>query len=155
MTLKVGDKAPDFTLLDQTGQIHSLKDYRGKKTLIYFYPKDNTPGCTLEACSLRDNLEELKKDGLTVVGVSTDSVTSHQNFAAKYNLPFTLLSDPEKKMIQAYGGWVEKNLYGKKYMGTQRASFLISPELTIIMIWPKVKPLKHVQEVREFLQSRS
>ena len=149
--LQINDPVPDFTLEDQMGQSHSLSDYKGKTTLFYFYPKDDTPGCTAEACSLRDNLEDLKKDGLTVVGVSGDSVASHQKFADKYNLPFTLLSDPDHQIIEPWGVWGEKNMYGRKYMGITRASFLVGPDLKVAMVWPKVSPLKHVDEVRQWL----
>ncbi|MCC7288850.1 thioredoxin-dependent thiol peroxidase [bacterium] len=149
--LQVGDKAPDFNLEDQDGTARTLTDYNGKRTLFYFYPKDNTPGCTAEACSLRDNLEDLRADGLEVVGVSADSVKSHQGFAQKHSLPFTLLSDPEKAMIQAWGVWVEKSMYGRKYMGIARASFIVGPDLTVEAVWPKVSPLKHVAEVRKWL----
>ena len=149
--LQVGDKAPDFNLEDQDGAAKLLADYKGKRTLFYFYPKDNTPGCTAEACSLRDNLEDLRSDGLEVVGVSADSVKSHQGFAQKHSLPFTLLSDPEKAMIQSWGVWVEKSMYGRKYMGIARASFIVGPDLTVEAVWPKVSPLKHVAEVRKWL----
>ena len=149
--LQVGDKAPDFNLEDQDGIARTLTDYKGKRTLFYFYPKDNTPGCTAEACSLRDNLEDLRSDGLEVVGVSADSVKSHQGFAQKHSLPFTLLSDPEKAMIQSWGVWVEKSMYGRKYMGIARASFIVGPDLTVEAVWPKVSPLKHVAEVRKWL----
>lgn len=149
--LQVGDKAPDFNLEDQDGAAKLLADYKGKRTLFYFYPKDNTPGCTAEACSLRDNLEDLRADGLEVVGVSADSVKSHQGFAQKHSLPFTLLSDPEKAMIQAWGVWVEKSMYGRKYMGIARASFIVGPDLTVEAVWPEVSPLKHVAEVRKWL----
>ncbi len=149
--LNIGDKAPDFTLADQAGKTHKLSDYKGKRTLFYFYPKDNTPGCTVEACSLRDNIEDLRADGLEVVGVSADSVKSHEGFAKRHSLPFTLLSDPDRTMIEAWGVWAEKSMYGRKYMGITRASFVVGPDLTVEMIWPKVSPLKHVAEVRKWL----
>jgi thioredoxin-dependent peroxiredoxin len=149
--LQVGDKVPDFQLLDQEEKSHSLSDYKGKRTLFYFYPKDNTPGCTVEACSLRDNIEDLEADGLTVVGVSADSVKSHQGFAQKHSLPFTLLSDPDKKIIEPWGVWTEKSMYGRKYMGIARASFIVGPDLTVEAVWPKVSPLKHVKEVRDWV----
>ena len=116
MSLNVGDQAPDFKLEDQSGKVHELKDLKGKKTLIYFYPKDETPGCTIQACSLRDNFEKLQSVGLDVYGVSKDDVKSHEKFAAHHNLPFDILSDPENNMINAYGAWGERNMYGKKYM---------------------------------------
>ena len=150
--LKIGDNAPKFELKDQSGKTHKLADYTGKTTLFYFYPKDNTPGCTAEACSLRDNIEHLKKDGLEVVGVSADSISSHDKFAKKFNLPFTLLSDENKQLIEGFGVWVEKSMYGRKYMGIARASFIVGPDLKIQMVWQKVSPLKHVKEVREFLK---
>lgn len=149
--LKIGDKVPDFTLADQAGKTHKLSEYKGKRTLFYFYPKDNTPGCTVEACSLRDNIEDLRADGLEVVGVSADSVKSHEGFAGRHNLPFTLLSDPDRTIIEAWGIWAEKSMYGRKYMGITRASFVVGPDLTVEMVWPKVSPLKHVAEVRKWL----
>lgn len=152
--LNIGDKAPAFELADQAGKTHKLSDYQGKRTLFYFYPKDNTPGCTVEACSLRDNIEDLRADGLEVVGVSADSVKSHEGFAERHNLPFTILSDPERKMIEAWGVWAEKSMYGRKYMGITRASFVVGPDLTVEMVWPKVSPLKHVTEVRKWLAER-
>ena len=152
--LEIGDKVPDFTLSDQDGKSHSLSDYKGKITLFYFYPKDNTPGCTAEVCALRDNLEDLASDGLTVVGVSADSVDSHGKFAKKYNLPFTLLADPDHVLIEGFGVWAEKSMYGRKYMGILRASFIVGPDLKVAKVWPKVSPLKHVAEVRDWLASR-
>lgn len=152
--LQIGDKVPDFTLEDQAGQSHKLSDYRGQRTLFYFYPKDDTAGCTAEACSLRDNIEDLKRDGLEVVGVSGDSVASHQKFASKYELPFTLLSDPDHQIIEPWGVWAEKSMYGRKYFGIVRASFLVGPDLKIAMVWPKVSPLKHVDEVRQWLSEQ-
>lgn len=149
--LQIGDKAPDFSLEDQNGKTHTLSDYKAKRTLVYFYPKDNTPGCTAEACSLRDNIEDLKSDGITVIGVSADTAKSHAGFAQKHNLPFTLLADPNKQMIEGFGVWAEKSMYGRTYMGILRASFIIGPDLTIEMVWPKVSPLKHVEEVRKWL----
>lgn len=150
--LKIGDAVPDFHAQDQNGQNHSLADYKGKWTLVYFYPKDFTPGCTIEACSLRDHIEDLAQDGLDVVGVSADSVESHQKFTQRHQLPFTLLADPDKKLIKSFGVWQEKNLYGRKYMGIVRASFVIGSDLKIAMVWPKVSPLKHVAEVRAWLK---
>ncbi len=149
--LTIDSPAPDFTLEDQTGKSHSLKDLKGKHTLIYFYPKDNTSGCTAQACSLRDNLEDLKKDGLEVFGVSADSVESHKKFADKYELPFPVLADPDKKMIEAYGAWAEKSMYGRKFMGIVRSAVLIGPELTIEAHWPKIAPLQTVPEVKKWL----
>jgi len=136
MELKVGQKAPDFSLSDQNGAKHSLIDYKGKWILLYFYPKDNTPGCTQEACAIRDSYPDFEKLGITVFGVSTDSVASHEKFASKFGLPFILLSDNEKEVIGKYDIWRFK-----------RISFLIDPEGNIAKIYPKVKPAEHAQEV--------
>jgi len=153
--LKLNQPAPDFTLQDQTGSSHSLNDLKGKHTLIYFYPKDDTPGCTMQACSLRDNLESLKELGLDVIGVSADDVSSHKKFADKYNLPFPVLSDSDKMMIEAYGAWAEKSMYGKKFMGIVRSAVLIGPDLSIEAHWPKIQPLKTVPEVTKWLETHS
>lgn len=149
--LQVGDKIPKFTLQDQDGNEHSEAELSGQTTLVYFYPKDNTPGCTAQACQLRDNLEDLRKDGVEVIGVSGDSVKSHRGFANKFNLPFTILADTEKAMAQAFGAYSEKSMFGKKYMGITRSSFLIGPDKTVLAVWPKVKPLHQVQDVRDWL----
>src|SRR5690606_14209666 len=125
MTLQPGDKAPDFVARDENGNEVSLTDLKGKKVVLYFYPKDMTPGCTAESCNLRDNYQALKKKGYEVFGISTDSEKSHQKFIAKENLPFRLLSDPDKKVHDLFGTWVEKSMYGRKYMGTSRVTFLI------------------------------
>lgn len=151
MALQIGDHAPDFELEDQNDVVHKLADYKGKRTLVYFYPKDDTPGCTVQACSLRDNIEDLTADGVTVIGVSKDEVASHKKFAYKHQLPFTILADPSTKMIEAYGAWGERNLYGRKFMGTIRSAVLIGPDLTIEQTWPKIAPLKTVAEVRKFI----
>ena len=153
--ITLGQPAPDFSLTDQAGQTHNLKDLTGKHSLIYFYPRDNTPGCTAQACSLRDNLEDLKQDGVDVYGVSADDLNSHKKFADKYNLPFPILSDPDKKMIEAYGAWSEKSMYGKKFMGIVRSAVMIGPDLTIEAHWPKIAPLKTVPEVKTWLASHS
>jgi peroxiredoxin Q/BCP len=145
--LQAGTQAPDFKATDQHGNKVTLKDYRGRKVVLYFYPKDHTPGCTKEACAFRDNFAKFKKRGVEILGVSIDSETSHQSFAEKYNLPFTLLADPEKKIVEAYGVWGEKNLYGRKYMGTQRATFLIGESGRIAAVFPKVKPEEHTKEI--------
>lgn len=142
-----GKKAPAFTLVDQYSCKQSLRDYLGKTVLLYFYPKDDTSGCTKEACGFRDRLIELKKYGVYVLGVSADSVESHIKFAKKYNLNFPLLSDSEQKVIQKYGVWVEKSMYGRKYMGIQRDSFLIDSTGKILKHYVKVKPDIHVDEV--------
>lgn len=153
--ITVGKPAPDFTLQDQSGTAHALKDLNGKHTLIYFYPKDDTPGCTAQACSLRDNLEDLKELGIEVYGVSGDSVESHKKFAEKYNLPFPVLSDPDKKMIEAYGAYGERSMYGRKFMGIIRSAILIGPDLTVEAHWPKIQPLKTVPTVKEWMQDHS
>ena len=144
---KVGGKAPAFTLLSDEGKKISLTDFRGKKVILYFYPKDNTPGCTRESCSFRDNLSEVKRKGGAVLGVSTDSVASHKGFKQKHALNFPLLSDSEKKMALAYGVWKQKSLYGRKYMGLERATFLINEEGKISKIFPKVRVEGHLDEV--------
>lgn len=145
--LKVGAKAPDFSLPTGDGKKVSLKDLKGKKVILYFYPKDNTPGCTKESCSFRDNIRTIEKKGAVVVGVSVDSVASHSKFARKYNLPFTLVSDEEKEMVKKYGVWKEKNMYGLKYMGTMRTTFVIDENGIITHIFPKVKVDGHVEEI--------
>ncbi|MBL8031436.1 MAG: thioredoxin-dependent thiol peroxidase, partial [Candidatus Doudnabacteria bacterium] len=147
MNLKIGQKAPAFKLPDQTGAIHQLKDYLGKWVLVYFYPKDDTPGCTAEACSLRDNFPKFKKVNAVVLGVSIDPVKKHEKFATKYNLPFTLLADEDKQMVEKYGVWAEKSMYGRKYMGTLRTSFLIDPTGKIAKIYEGVKPATHAEKV--------
>lgn len=140
-------KAPDFSLLDQDGKMHSLSQYKGKKILLYFYPKDDTPGCTTEACSFRDHLNELKKQGVQVLGVSADTEKSHKKFAERFQLNFPLLADVDKKLIEDYGVWKQKSMFGKKYMGIQRDSFLIDEEGVVIKHYEKVKPNEHVDEV--------
>ena len=145
--MKVGSKAPAFTLPDQDGEVHSLKNYAGKWVLVYFYPKDDTPGCTKEACALRDTFPSFGKLKAKVFGVSADTVASHKKFAAKYKLPFTLLADTEKVMIEKYGVWAEKSMYGRKYMGIVRESFLINEEGKVIKHYQNVKPAVHADEV--------
>lgn len=147
MALTIGDPAPDFTLPDQRGTQHTLSQYRGQYVLVYFYPKDDTPGCTTEACMIRDSFQLFEQVPLKVFGISTDSVTSHEKFSAKYNLPFTLLSDTEKKAVTAYNVWGKKTFMGKEYMGTSRCSFLIDPAGKIVKIYEKVNPEKHAEEV--------
>jgi peroxiredoxin Q/BCP len=149
--LQVGDKVPSYKLRDQDGSEHTEAELKGKTTLMYFYPKDNTPGCTAQACQLRDNLEDLRKDGVEVIGVSADSVKSHKGFAERFNLPFTILADEDKALVQAFGAFGEKSMFGKKYMGITRSSFLIGPDATVLAVWPKVKPLHQVEDVREWL----
>lgn len=144
---KAGAKAPNFTLSDQDGEEHSLKDYAGKWVLIYFYPKDDTPGCTIEACAIRDQFKDFQKIGAVVLGVSTDSVASHKRFAAKFELPFTLLADANKEVVGAYGVFGEKKMMGRTYMGVRRTSFLIDPNGKIAKVYEKVKPEAHAAEV--------
>lgn len=148
--LKVGQNAPEFSLQDQYGNVHNLKDYlnKGKKILIYFYPKDSTPGCTTESCSFRDSKEDLEKMGLIVFGVSKDSVSSHKKFSDKYELNFPILSDESTEMIKSYGVWRKKKFMGREYMGIERMSFLISSDGKIEKIYEEVKPNIHVEEVR-------
>lgn len=136
--VQVGDMAPDIMLPDQHGKTISLKDFAGKKIILYFYPKDDTPGCTAEACSFRDNYESLLAKGFAIIGVSADDVVSHQKFAAKYQLPFSLVADPERKVIQAYGAWGEKVMYGKRSEGILRKTFVIDEQGKIIHIIAKV-----------------
>ncbi|MEK7105509.1 MAG: thioredoxin-dependent thiol peroxidase [Patescibacteria group bacterium] len=145
--LQQGDIAPEFTLPDQTGKTHALKDERGKWVLLYFYPKDDTPGCTVEACQLRDNFPTFKKLDVTVFGVSIDPVKKHAKFADKYNLPFTLLADEEKVVVNAYGVWGKKKFMGREYMGIKRWSFLIDPKGKIAKVYDDVKPKVHAEEV--------
>jgi peroxiredoxin Q/BCP len=147
MKLALRDSAPAFTLLDSEGRQHSLSDYRGGYVLIYFYPKDDTPGCTTEACSFRDNLPRFEKSGLTVLGISPDSVKSHKKFADKYGLPFTLLADEDKKVVEAYGVWGKKKFMGREYNGVFRTSFLVDKDGKIAKIYENVKPADHVSEV--------
>ncbi len=147
MLLKVGDIAPEITLADQDGTTRSLSQYKGQWVLVYFYPKDNTPGCTTEACSLRDSFPTFDKHTCVVLGVSTDSVASHKKFARKFNLPFILLADTEKKTVADYGVWGEKKFMGRTYIGTARTSFLINPQGIIYKVYEKVNPVTHAKEV--------
>lgn len=150
-TLKVGDKAPAITATNQNGQVVSLSDFKGKKVILYFYPKDNTPGCTTEACNYRDNYQSLLADGVEVIGVSVNSERSHRNFASKYNLPFNLLVDTDQRIVNDYGVWAQKSLFGKKYMGTLRTTFVIDEEGVITHIIDKVDNQRASQQVRELL----
>lgn len=148
LQLQVGDTAPEFSLTAGTGEMLKLKQFRGKQNVVlYFYPRDNTPGCTQEACDFRDSSKALTKGETVVLGVSPDSTASHEKFAAKFELPFQLLSDPEHAVAEQYGVWVEKNMYGRKSMGIQRATFLIDKRGKIAAVWPKVKVAGHVDEV--------
>ncbi|HLF07632.1 MAG TPA: thioredoxin-dependent thiol peroxidase [Thermoplasmata archaeon] len=145
--LEVGKPAPAFKLAGSDGQVHSLKGYAGKKVVLYFYPKDDTPGCTREACDLRDSWSEIKELNAVVLGVSADDDKSHRKFSAKYNLPFTLLSDPWHEAMEAYGVWGEKVNYGRKYMGIIRTTVLIDEKGKVIKFWPKVKVEGHRDEI--------
>jgi len=147
MTLTIGDQAPAFSLPDQQGAMQSLADQRGKWVLLYFYPKDDTPGCTKEACTIRDAWSDFRNKGIVVFGVSTDSVKSHAKFVQKYELPFTLLSDENKELVKAYGVWGPKKFMGREFLGTKRVSFLISPEGRIAKVYAAVKPAEHADEV--------
>ncbi|MCX7878485.1 MAG: thioredoxin-dependent thiol peroxidase [Ignavibacteria bacterium] len=147
MKLKVGDKAPDFKLTSDKGKTFSLKDFRGKKVVLYFYPKDMTSGCTKEACDFRDKINSFKKKNTVIIGVSPDSTESHKKFRDKYELPFTLLSDESKKTLEDYGVWQEKSMYGRKYMGVARTTFIINEKGKIEKIFDKVKVPGHVDDV--------
>jgi peroxiredoxin Q/BCP len=149
---KEGEKAPSFSLKDSNGKTVSLKDFLGKKVVLYFYPKDNTSGCTKEACDFRDAFPDFKKVNAVVFGVSADSEKSHQGFASKYNLPFTLLSDPDKEVIQKYDVWKEKSMYGKKYMGVERTTYVIDENGRILKIFPKVKVEGHIKEILKVIK---
>ena len=150
-SLNQGDKAPEFTSKDQNGNTVSLADFKGKKVVLYFYPKDSTPGCTAEACDFRDNYQGLKSQGIEVLGVSIDDEKSHQKFITKYDLPFTLLADTDKSIVEAYGVWGEKSMYGKKYMGTNRTTFIIDEEGNIAHIITKVDTKAPTAQVLELI----
>lgn len=150
--LKPGDVAPDFDLPSDSGQRVRLRDLRGKRVVLYFYPKDDTPGCTAEACSFRDAWSEIQERGVVVLGVSKDSPRSHTRFKEKYSLPFTLLSDQDHAVADAYGVWGPKKFMGREYEGMDRATFLIGPDGRIEAVWPKVKPEGHAQEVLAALE---
>ncbi len=148
MSVNEGDKAPDFSLPTDGGGTLKLSGLKGRKVVLYFYPKDDTPGCTKEACGFRDALPDFTKLDAEIVGVSKDSPAKHDKFKAKYDLPFTLVSDEDGKMIENYGAWVEKNMYGRKYMGIDRSTFLIDEKGVIRKIWRKVKVKDHVEDVK-------
>ncbi|HEY0668247.1 MAG TPA: thioredoxin-dependent thiol peroxidase [Sphingobacteriaceae bacterium] len=150
--LKEGDKAPQFTAKNQNGEVISLSDFQGKNVILYFYPKDDTPGCTAEACSFRDDYQSLLKEGIEVIGVSTDDEASHLKFTSKYQLPFNLIADNDKKIVEAYGVWVEKNMYGKKYMGTARKTFVIDQQGVISKVIDKVDTKNSSQQVLDALK---
>lgn len=147
MTLNIGDPAPDFTSTDQISQPIKLSDYRGKKVVLYFYPKDDTSGCTAQACSLRDSYADLRAAGYEVLGVSVDNQTSHQKFISKYDLPFALVADTDRQVVEAYGVWQERSMYGRKYMGTVRTTFLIDENGIITDIIGKVDTKEHAGQI--------
>lgn len=151
--LQEGMKAPDFTLADETGTLRSLSEFAGKRVVLYFYPRDNTPGCTKEACAFRDEYSEFVSLGVVVLGVSPDTVEKHKKFKESFRLPFTLLADPEKKMLQAYGVIGEKKLYGKISLGVQRSTLIIGPDGTIERVFPKVTPASHAEDILAVLRA--
>ncbi len=144
-----GETAPDFTAPDQNGKVHSLKDFSGKTVVLYFYPKDDTPGCTREACGFRDELAEFSRKNTEIIGVSPDDSKSHKKFVDKFSLPFTLLADPDKKICEAYGVWQEKSMYGRKSMGVVRSTFIIGPDGKIAKVFSNVKVDGHIAKVLE------
>ena len=154
-TLKLGAQAPEFTLPDQNNKSHSLSDYKGKLVLLYFYPKDDTEGCTKQACGIRDAFPSFSKEKMTVLGISTDSVKSHKKFEEKYGLPFTLLADEDKKVVKQYGVWGKKKFWGREYMGTLRTSFLIGTKGQIIKIYENVNPETHATGVLKDLTAHA
>jgi thioredoxin-dependent peroxiredoxin len=145
--LSIGDRAPDFSVNNQNGEIVSLKSLKGRKVVLYFYPKDNTPGCTVQACNLRDNYQDLLDAGYAVFGISPDTEKKHQNFIAKFDLPFDLLADTEKEMLEAYGVWGEKKMYGRTYMGVFRTTFVLDENGVIVEIISKVKTKDHSAQI--------
>ncbi|MEF9968211.1 MAG: thioredoxin-dependent thiol peroxidase [Longicatena sp.] len=151
--LEVGSKAIDFNLLDENAQEIKLSSFKGKKVIVYFYPKDNTPGCTKQACAFKASYEVYKQAGIVVIGISKDSVASHKKFKDKYELPFILCSDPELKVIQAYGVWKEKKLYGKSFMGIQRATFIIDEDGIILKVFEKANPANNAEDILAYLQT--
>ncbi len=155
LTLKQSDKAPDFSAASQDGRCVSLKEFRGKSVVLYFYPRDDTPGCTKEACAFRDSALMFKKSDAVVIGVSPDSVKSHLKFAEKFKLPFLLVADEDKSICQAYGVWGEKKFMGRKYLGVHRVTFLIGKDGRIRQVWLKVKPEEHAAEVLAALQAEA
>jgi peroxiredoxin Q/BCP len=147
MTLSAGDKAPDFTLPDQDGKEHILSNYKGSPVVLYFYPKDQTSGCTKEACAFRDDYSAYQEAGVTILGVSPDSSKSHTNFIAKHDLPFTLLADTEREVLKLYGAWGLKKMYGREYEGVLRTTYLIGADGRIAKVYEKVKPAAHSKEI--------
>jgi peroxiredoxin Q/BCP len=150
-TVKPGQKAPDFTVKDESGKTVKLSDFKGRKVVLYFYPKDDTPGCTKEACNFRDGMDTLRKQGAAVLGVSADSVESHKKFKEKFDLNFPLLADTDRKIIEDYGVWKEKSMYGRTYMGIERTTFIIGKDGKITHVFPKVKVGEHFDEVMQAL----
>jgi len=150
--MKVGQKAPDFGVKDDSGKTVKLSDFKGKKVVLYFYPKDDTPGCTTEACNFRDGLDEIREKGAIVLGVSADSVDSHKKFKGKFDLNFPLLADTDRKVIEGYDVWKEKSMYGRKYMGIERTTYIIGKDGKITHIFPKVKVAEHAKEVLKALE---
>ncbi len=153
VTLAKGDQAPDFQLSDQDGNLHKLGDYAGQTVVLYFYPRDDTPGCTKQACSLRDDMKEINAEGAVVLGVSTDSAESHQKFIAKHELNFPLLVDAEAEVATRYGAWGEKVLYGRKSIGMTRATFVIGPDGVLTKVWKRAKAADHGQAVLKALRT--
>jgi peroxiredoxin Q/BCP len=151
--LSPGEVAPDFSLTATDGSVVKLSERLGSRVVLYFYPRDDTPGCTIEACSFRDNLSELTSRGVEIFGVSDDNVASHEKFSAKYDLNFLLLADTEHGMLEDYGAWVEKKQYGRNFMGTQRVTYLIDPDGKIEHVWPEVVPKDHVAEILELIDA--
>ena len=153
--LKEGVTAPPIAAQDQDGKTVSLEEYRGRKVVLYFYPKDDTPGCTKEACAFRDNFPNFNKLGVDILGVSVDNETKHKKFAEKFTLPFRLVADPEKQIVEAYGVWGQKKFMGREYMGTNRVTYLINEQGVIEKVWPKVNPVGHAEELLDYLQQKT
>jgi peroxiredoxin Q/BCP len=153
MLPKKGTLAKNFTLADQEGKLHTLKEYRGKWVVLYFYPKDDTPGCTVEACQFRDNFPKFKRSKAVILGISVDSVKKHAKFVGKYELPFTLLADEEKEVVNLYGVWAKKKFMGREYMGILRTSFLINPEGKIVKVYEDVKPDGHAEAILQDIKA--
>lgn len=150
--LQIGEKAPDFTLKDKDGNAITLSEFSGKKVVVYFYPKDNTPGCARQACAFRDSYEGFRKEGIVVIGISKDSVTSHQKFAENYELPFLLLADPDRVAIEGFGVWQEKKQYGKISFGVVRSTFILDEQGVVIKVFPKANPDTNATDILNFLQ---
>lgn len=151
--IEVGQKAPDFNLPDKDGKMHALKEFKGKKVVLYFYPKDNTPGCTKQACAFRDNMNRFNDKNVVIIGISKDSPKSHQKFADQFDLNYLILSDEDLQAIEAYGVWVEKNMYGKKYMGVSRSTFVIDEQGIVEKVYKKASPDKNAGDIIDYLES--